>query len=552
MQLISTHVKGIMEECKARAIEAGLRISKESLEYIVTNRDLVDLGPKVMVPTLYDYWVHDLEVIRGRGFYEARPHNPYETVINTRPPISFYNDNNPDWLNVMIFYHVIGHIDFFQNNLFFERTWHDDFCGKALSDKVLIDKIRLEKGKDKRYVDYVIECARSLDNLVGYYAELGQDSGCEKLVHQGWLGYFFNGFMRKTLHKSVSEPNKEIAEYNELIRVHGEKGAGEIFFESVKKRYPEFQKTYELYRKNYRPREKDIIEYILEESPVLMKPENSWMKEVISIIRDTSLYFQPQIRTRIANEGWASYWHQKLYLGHKSMSGNEVNYAVVNSTVMTVPKIGLNPYAIGYLLYEYLYKMAEQGRFDHVFQREEGAEFRKHYDGQTGQGSDFLFWVRQNCDDAALISLLPEKDFQDFTTKHGLFVVGKRFNQKTRKVQYYVKSRNGEDYRQMLLSSLYHPPYIRINRRGVKKGTLSLLHSFEGKQLESKYIRNVLFYLTFLWGNGPVELHTTELRLRKGVDRYAFTMDDYDESDFRPVKVVYTMSKGGSLAKKDA
>jgi hypothetical protein len=88
-----------------------------------------------MIPTLYDYWVHDVEVLKEKGKYELYPGNPYETVINTRPAISFYNDNNPDWLNVMIFYHVIGHIDFFQNNLYFRHTWDYDFNGEALSDK---------------------------------------------------------------------------------------------------------------------------------------------------------------------------------------------------------------------------------------------------------------------------------------------------------------------------------------------------------------------------------------------------------------------------------
>lgn len=114
MELIDQHTKKIMEGCKERARAAGLRFQDETLEYIVTNRDLIELSPKVMIPTLYDYWVQDVEVLKEKGRYELYPGNPYETVINTRPPISFYNDNNPDWLNVMIFYHVLGHIDFFR------------------------------------------------------------------------------------------------------------------------------------------------------------------------------------------------------------------------------------------------------------------------------------------------------------------------------------------------------------------------------------------------------------------------------------------------------
>ena len=114
MQLIDQHTKSIMEGCKERAREAGLHFEDETLEYLLTNRDLLELSPKAMIPTLYDYWVHDVEVLKEKGKYELYPTNPYETVINTRPAISFYNDNNPDWLNVMIFYHVLGHIDLFR------------------------------------------------------------------------------------------------------------------------------------------------------------------------------------------------------------------------------------------------------------------------------------------------------------------------------------------------------------------------------------------------------------------------------------------------------
>ena len=99
MELISQHSKEIMEGCKERARKAGFRFADETLEYIVTNRDLLELTPKMMIPTLYDYWVHDVEVLKEKGKYELYPTNPYETVINTRPAISFYNDNNPDWLN---------------------------------------------------------------------------------------------------------------------------------------------------------------------------------------------------------------------------------------------------------------------------------------------------------------------------------------------------------------------------------------------------------------------------------------------------------------------
>ena len=46
MELVNQHTKKIMEGCKERARDAGLLFEDETLEYIVTNRDLLELSPK--------------------------------------------------------------------------------------------------------------------------------------------------------------------------------------------------------------------------------------------------------------------------------------------------------------------------------------------------------------------------------------------------------------------------------------------------------------------------------------------------------------------------
>ena len=99
MELIDQRTKKIMEECKERARSAGLQFENETLEYIVSNRDLLELSPKMMIPTLYDYWVHDVEVLKEYGKYKLYPTNPYETVINSRPANNTYL--------VRMFWHII-------------------------------------------------------------------------------------------------------------------------------------------------------------------------------------------------------------------------------------------------------------------------------------------------------------------------------------------------------------------------------------------------------------------------------------------------------------
>ena len=365
MELIDQHTKKIMEGCKERALAAGLRFEEESLEYIVTNRDLLELTPKVMIPTLYDYWVHDVEVLKEKGRYELYPSNPYETVINTRPAISYYNDNNPDWMNVMIFYHVLGHIDFFQNNLYFRHTWDYDFTGRALSDKRLIAALRSEKG---RWVDYIIEFTRGIDNLVGYHHELSQLDRPPIIDGSKRLNYFFDVFLQDVRKVRVSEYIKEIERYNSCIRNEGRRGM-KTFFAEVAKTHPEFDSLFKKSLKEKNNTKPDLIQYLLENSDFLNKEKNSWMKSVMEVVRNTSVFFQPQIRTKIMNEGWASYWHEKLFLQDDRIRGHEVDFARTHAGVTSLPRVGLNPYALGMRLFYYHRGFGEQGQIHHPVQK---------------------------------------------------------------------------------------------------------------------------------------------------------------------------------------
>ncbi|MBW1636253.1 MAG: SpoVR family protein [Deltaproteobacteria bacterium] len=501
MELISQHAKKIMEGCKERARDAGLNFDDESLEYIVTNRDFLQLSPKNMIPTLYDYWVQDVEVLREKGQYELYPSNPYETVINTRPPISFYNDNNPDWLNVMIFYHVIGHIDFFQNNLFFRHTWDYDFSGKALSDKRLIAKLRSEKG---RWVDYIIEFSKSIDNLVGYFGLLSDLAGNRNREKISMVDFYFDYFLQEQPENSTAVYVKEIEKYNGYVRKYPEDGEGR-FVESVKRKYSEFES---FYKRALKERKKsgrlDLLQFLMENSEFLNREENSWMKTVMEVIRTTSLYFQPQIRTKILNEGWASYWHEELFLQDDRIKGHEVEFAIVNAKVTSMPRVGLNPYALGMRLFSHLKSQADKGRMSYDFDRLYGQSRRSRYDMQTGEGRDFIFAVRENFSDSMFVNSFID---QGFVNKYKLFVAGKRLNKERMTWEYYVKSRKAKEYKQMIVDSLYHPPSVVVNVD--ESNSLVLNHVFEKKPLVRDYIQATLLGVEFLWG-GKVSLYTSE------------------------------------------
>ncbi len=492
-----------MEGCKQRALDAGLKFEDETLEYIVSNRDLLELTPKVMIPTLYDYWVHDVEVLKEKGRYELYPSNPYETVINTRPAISYYNDNNPDWMNVMIFYHVLGHIDFFQNNLYFRHTWDFDFTGQALSDKRMIAKLRSEKG---RWVDYIIEFSRGIDNLVGYHNELAQLNRPRKNSLSKMLDYYFDVFLQSIKKINTNEYVKEIERYNACLKESKDLGE-KAFFSEVVRKYPEFDAIFKKSIEQKPHQKLDVIQFLLENSEFLKKEKNGWMKPVIEVVRKTSLFFQPQIRTKIMNEGWASYWHEKLFLQDDRIEGHEVDFARTHAGVTSMPRVGLNPYALGLRLFYYIEDLADKGKYSIEFKRLMDSRERDRFDAGAGQGKDFLFNLRDNFNDFMFINTFVD---QDFVNQYKLFVAGRRLNQARGVWEYFVKSRSAENYRQMLLGTLYHPPFIQVDPEKTNNGNLYLVHVFEDKPLVKEFIANTMLGIEYLWG-APVQLETNEV-----------------------------------------
>ncbi|OQY54873.1 MAG: SpoVR family protein [Desulfobacteraceae bacterium 4572_88] len=539
MELIDQHTKKIMEGCKKRARDVGLRFDDESLEYIVTNRDLLELSPKIMIPTLYDYWVHDVEVLKEKGKYELYPGNPYETVINTRPAISFYNDNNPDWLNVMIFYHVLGHIDFFQNNLYFRHTWDYDFTGQALSDKRLIARLRSERG---RWVDYVIEFSRGIDNLAGYHEALSSlNRPTASTRPQKRLDFYFDVFLQSEKKVKISEYVKEIERYNACMKQHGDLGE-ETFFSEIEQKYPEFDAFFKKDLEEGPRRKMDLLQFIIEHSEFLDKEENQWMKAIMQVVRKTSLFFQPQIRTKIMNEGWASYWHETLFLRDDRIQGHEVEFARVNAGVTSMPRVGMNPYALGMRMFYFIEEFAGKGKYSFDFRKLSDADEREQFDTATGKGREFIFKIRENFSDFTFINAFVD---QDFVTRNKLFVAGQRLNQQKMVWEYYVRSRKAEDYRNMLMDSLYHPPYISVDPEKNTGKTLYLTHHFEEKPLVTEFIANTMMGIEYLWGY-PVQLETHE------VASIVPPKDPSNEGEVPEVrwqKVLYTMDKR-KLSKK--
>ena len=200
------------------------------------------------------------------------------------------------------------------------------------------------------------------------------------------LDFYFDVFLQTIRNVSLTEYLKEVDRYNEVIRQCGDM-AETVFFSHVTKRYPEFDALFAGRKKQGNRGARDLLQYVQENSAFLRRDENRWMESVMQIVRKTSLFFQPQIRTKILNEGWASYWHEKLFLKDDRIKGNEVGFARINAQVTALPRVGINPYALGMRLFDHIEQMAEKGKLSYDFQRIQNAQHREDFDAKTGSGS---------------------------------------------------------------------------------------------------------------------------------------------------------------------
>ena len=250
----------------------------------------------------------------------------------------------------------------------------------------------------------------------------------------------------------------------------------------------------------------------------------------MTIIRNTSLYFAPQIRTKIINEGWASYWHDELFRSDDRIAGHEVDYARINAGVTAISRVGLNPYAIGMRLIQHVEELADKGKINYDFQKINDANGRLDYNKKTGKGKEAIFSLRKKFSDFMLLNTFID---QDFINDHDLFVVGKRVNEEKGVYEYYIKSKKADDYKKMIIDSLYHPALIKVDVGRTDDENLYLVHVFEGKQIYKPYIADTLIGIEFLWG-GKVYFETTE------IVRDQETSAD-EEPSFSYRKILYTM-----------
>ena len=204
-----------------------------------------------------------------------------------------------------------------------------------------------------------------------------------------------------------------------------------------------------------------------------------WEKDILTIVMEESRYFVPQIETKIMNEGWASFWHYQILNRLKLEPGMQIEFLKHHNNVISNIPGRLNPYFLGFKMWEELYNQ---------------------YDGDFKS----LAAIREVERDASFIRNYLT---YDLCTQTHLF----EFKEEER---YYVVSEvsNQEGWRN-IRSSLANQvgtgsiPIIVAEDIQKNNRTLMLAHKYDERELQLSYATETLKYIQRLWG-GRVILKT--------------------------------------------
>ncbi|WP_371378023.1 SpoVR family protein [Sporomusa aerivorans] len=197
---------------------------------------------------------------------------------------------------------------------------------------------------------------------------------------------------------------------------------------------------------------------------------DDWERDLVNIVHAESLYFIPQIETKIMNEGWASYWHYQILKQLELPQGLYLEFLQRHNLVIRPHQQQLNPYFVGFKLFEYLDKTLGRERIMAIRAEDRDQSFIRRYLNQ------------EMCREMNLFAYDTEDD-------------------------YIVVSEVADDagwkaVRDQLANSVGMGGIPAISPQEVDKGDLILEHDFEGRELELEYAQETIKYVARLWGGG--------------------------------------------------
>ncbi len=458
----------IREDIRKHAVDYGLDFFEVVYE-LVSNEKVNEIAAYGGFPVRYPHWRFGMEYERLAKSHMYGLHKIYEMVINNDPCYAYLVDGSAVVDYKLIMAHVYAHSDFFKNNMWFDHTnrkMMDEMANHATRVRRYIDRYGINR------VERFVDACLSIDNLIDYHFPERASRKSQDAEETG-----DHRFSVKTPDylESFMYPEDYVADQKRRKKKETQR----------QKRVPSHP-------------EKDVMYFLVEHAPL-----ESWERDVLSMLREESLYFAPQGQTKIMNEGWAAYWHSKI-LTQKALDSSEIiDFADHHSQTVATYGRNLNPYKLGVELFRDIEDRWNKGRIGKEYEECNDAKHKKMWDRGLGLGREKIFEIRRIYNDVAFLDefLTPE-----FCIENKLFtwLYKQQFN------RVVIDSRDFEQVKGQILKQItnFGNPRISVfDSNFQNRGELLLTHTFEGEDLDQKYANDVLRNIATIWRR-PAHIHT--------------------------------------------
>lgn len=444
-------------------IAQGFGLDFYQMRYEICPADIIYTFGAYGMPTRFSHWSFGKTFNKMKMQYDFGLSKIYELVINSNPCYAFLLEGNSLIQNKLIVAHVLAHCDFFKNNSRFSVTNRNMVESmSATADR--IHQYEMDHGTEavEKFIDAILAIQEHVDpTLIKPY----------QLDKKRYIEMVQKDNDRSAGHERPSQ-------YDDLWDLDAERAAAAAAA----------AQAHAADAKRFPPRpEKDVVWFIEEYSPIL----EDWQRDVLTMLRDEMLYFWPQIETKIMNEGWASYWHQRIIRELDLTSDETIEFAKLNSSVVVPSRHSLNPYYLGLKIFEDI-----ERRWDNPT-KEEQARFGR----VPGKGREKIFEVRELDSDTSFLRNYLTKELVDDLD---LYIFEKKGP------EWKITDKSWENIREQLVYSKVNGgfPCLRVKDGDFNRvGELYLIHEYEGTELDLKYVERTLPYVVQLWGKN-VHLET--------------------------------------------
>ncbi len=423
-------------------IAVGFGLDFYPMRYEICPSEIIYTFGAYGMPTRFSHWSFGKQFHKMKLHYDLGLSKIYELVINSDPCYAFLLDSNSLIQNKLIVAHVLAHCDFFKNNVRFQNTKRDMVESMAATAE-RIRKYEIQHGKHEveTFLDAVLAIEEHIDPSL----------------------------MRPKLAWSMED-----VEYEEVTAISPYDDLWDLDEKDKKKPEPVKRK------KKFPPQpEKDLLLFIESYSREL----SDWQRDILTMMREEMLYFWPQLETKIMNEGWASFWHQRILREMDLTSSEALEFAKLNAGVVQPSRTGINPYYLGLKIFEDI-----EERYNNP------TEEMKRRGVQPASGREKMFEVREIESD---ISFLRNYLTKDLVMREDMYLFQKQGK------DYKIVDKAWENVRDQLVSMRVNGgfPYLTVTDGDyMKNGELYIKHGYEGIELDIKYLEKVMPYIHQLWG----------------------------------------------------